>query len=149
MEIPADRAERCDVSLVTGAVRTLGVDAEQQCLADADGQILQRDQLLTVANTAGTNKGFFTLIDCNFDSDCFQFMVHLHCLTPIPRPMLIQTECAQTNRNLHWSGSRFSVNTSEHYHRTQFHQHWFVSVSYNVNTQLNRLCSHYRIQFRS
>ena len=65
MEIPADRAERCDVSLVTGAVRTLGVDAEQQRLTDADGQILQRDQLLTVANTAGT------LIDSNFDFDCF------------------------------------------------------------------------------
>ena len=64
MEIAADRAERCDVSLVTGAVRTLGVGAEQR-LTGANGQILQRDQLLTVAHTAGT------LIDSNFDFDCF------------------------------------------------------------------------------
>ena len=51
VEISEDNTERCDVSLVTGSVRTLGMD--EQVTTGADGQIQQRNQILTVANTAG------------------------------------------------------------------------------------------------
>ncbi len=53
MEISESRAERCDVSLVTGSVRTLGTDEEVE--SQTGTALEQRNKTLTVAHTAGEN----------------------------------------------------------------------------------------------
>ena len=54
-------------------------------------------------NVTFRNNGSFTLPDTDTDVETDKM-------------------CTAPNENLHWSWSRFSANTSAHYHKTEFHQ---------------------------